>query len=75
MSTSTPVASITPGDFLLVNHRSVSILTPLNCEAQRWVDEHLPSDALTWGRNGVVIEPRYVSDIVEGILGDGLSLC
>jgi hypothetical protein len=28
---------------------------------------------LKWG-GGTVIEPRYVEDIVDGILGDGLAI-
>lgn len=60
-------------DFLFANHGSICILTPVSEAAQAWVDEHLPEDAMRWA-GGVVIEPRYAGDILEGIQNDGLSL-
>lgn len=60
-------------DFLFANHGSVTILTPLTEAAQDWVAEHLPDDALTLG-SGVVIEPRYVAPILEGLVDDGLTV-
>jgi len=60
-------------DFLVADHGSICILQALTDEAKAWVDEHLPEDALTWGPNGTVIEPRYLPPILDGIEGDGLS--
>ncbi len=60
-------------DFLFVNHGSVTILTPLTKAAKVWVAEHLPDDALTFGR-GTVIEPRYAGPILEGLVDDGLTV-
>jgi hypothetical protein len=61
-------------DFLVANHGSILILHALTATAREWVDENLPSDAMTWGRNGIVVEPRYIGDIVEGIRADGLEV-
>ena len=60
-------------DFVLTDHGSIAVLRPVTDEAREWVDENLPDDAQWFGR-GVVIEPRYVGDIVEGILNDGLTV-
>lgn len=60
-------------DFLLANHGTVSMLTPISLEAQQWADAHLPADAQRMG-GAVAIEHRYVGDIVEGILADGLEV-
>lgn len=60
-------------DFLFTDHGSVTVLTPLTVAARDWVAEHLPDDALTFGR-GIVIEPRYVAPILEGIADDGLEV-
>ena len=59
-------------DFLLANHGSVSILSAITPDAAQWVDDHLPHDALCWGPAGTVIEPRYVGDILQGIISGGL---
>jgi hypothetical protein len=63
-------------DFKLENHGSVFLLRPLNPAVKDWMREHLPMDnpeTQFWGE-AIVIEPRYVATIVDGIIGDGLVL-
>lgn len=60
-------------DFTLLNEFSIFLLTPISELALDWVAEFLPSDATTFGR-ATVIEHRYIGDIVEGIIGDGLTV-
>jgi hypothetical protein len=60
-------------DFLFVDHGSICCLTPLSPEAEGWVDDHIPDDAQYFGR-AVVIEPRYVEPILEGITEAGLEV-
>jgi len=60
-------------DFSVANHGSIALLTPQTPEARSWVDEHLPEDVMTFG-GGIVVEPRYLDGILEGITIDGLSL-
>jgi hypothetical protein len=62
------------GDFVFENFGSVCILTAVSDQAKAWVEDHLPEDRMTWGRNGSVIEPRYVDDILSGIVADGLTV-
>lgn len=60
-------------DFLVADHGSICILTPLSPDAETWVEEHIPDDAQTWGPKGIVVEPRYLPDILQGIDEAGLS--
>ena len=60
-------------DFHVHDHGSICILVPVSEAAQDWVAFNLPDNAMQWG-GGVVIEPRYVSDIVEGAMADGLTV-
>lgn len=60
-------------DFTLENHGTIAVLTPLTEEAEDWVVSYLPEDAQQWGR-GVVIEPRYLPPIIEGIEADGMTI-
>ena len=60
-------------DFYLENHHSIALLRPISDAAREWVDEHIGEN------NGfqpywpdVVIEHRYVADVVQGIVSDGL---
>lgn len=69
-------SSRTELDFKLENHGSLFLLRPLSSAAKVWIGEHLPTDnpeTQFWG-DAIVIEPRYVAPIVDGIIGDGLVL-
>lgn len=64
-----------PPDFLVENHGSIFLLKPLTPSATSWVEEHIGQD------NGyqphfptIVVEHRYIADIVEGIHNDGLAV-
>jgi hypothetical protein len=75
-STRIQKSSTTELDFRLENHGSLFLLLPLTPAAKDWMGEHLPMDnpeTQFWG-DAIVIEPRYVTSIVDGILGDGLVL-
>lgn len=58
-------------DFIVADHGSIVLLTPVTPAAHRWIQENLPEDRQTWGLS-VVVEPRYINDIVAGIQNDGL---
>jgi hypothetical protein len=62
-------------DFVVENHGSIFLLKPLTPSATSWVEEHVGQN------NGyqpyfptVVVEPRYIADIVEDIQNDGLPV-
>lgn len=61
-------------DFLLTRHGSLALLEPLTPAGEEWAGDNLihPETQL-WGR-AIVIEPRYVADILVGIAGDGLDV-
>lgn len=61
-------------DFTVNNHGSVLILNALTDAAREWVEHYIAADALTWGRFGTVVEPRYIGDIVDGIRAAGLEV-
>lgn len=59
-------------DFTVNNQGSIFLLDPISEEAVTWAEDYL-TDAQRFG-NTVVVEHRYIADIVEGINGDGLSV-
>ena len=61
-------------DLRLLNEGTISILTPETDRGKDWVNEHLPADSMRWGQLGVVIEHRFVADIVNGALEDELTV-
>lgn len=60
-------------DFELQDHGTIWTLRPVTVAAIEWVQEHLPADCAMLGDN-YCIEARYISDIVEGIVDDGLMI-
>jgi hypothetical protein len=62
-----------PDDFRVEDHGSLILLKALTVAAEGWVDEHLPSEAQRWA-GAVVIEPRFIGDIVLGIQQSGLRV-
>lgn len=59
-------------DFEVLNQGgNIAVLVPLTGEAKTWVASNIPDDAQRWA-GGVVVEQRYLFDILEGIINYGL---
>jgi hypothetical protein len=61
------------GDISVVNHGSILIFLPTSDAGREWIAEHIASDAMRWA-GGVVVEPRYAQDIVDGAIHDGMEV-
>ena len=62
-----------PVDFNVSNHGSIFLLQPLTERATQWCKQHLPEDRQMWGAS-TVVEHRYIRDIVQGIIDDGMRV-
>lgn len=60
-------------DFSVENHGTIYLLRPRSQAAEAWVDDNLPRDVMYFG-DAVAIEHRYIGDIADGIINDGLSI-
>ena len=58
-------------DFLVADHGTIFLLQPITDRASAWLREHLPPDSPRFG-SSVVVEHRFIADIVAGIRGDRL---
>ena len=59
-------------DFTVQYAGSIFILHIQTKAAKQWVADNLHDKLLTWGKDGVVVDSRYIGDIVLGIESDGL---
>jgi len=59
-------------DFNVVDEFSLFLLQPTTPEAGYWINEHIPDDAQYFD-SAVVVEHRYIQDILDGITCDGLT--
>ena len=60
-------------DFELQNEGSLYLLRPLTVHAAEWLEEHIEQNRQMFG-TAVVVEHRYVADIVRGIRAEGLEI-
>ena len=60
-------------DITVEYHGSLYLLQPLNENASDWLHVHVAEDA-QWFVSALVVEPRYVSDIVGGARAAGLEV-
>jgi hypothetical protein len=60
-------------DALLENHFSIFLVRPLTAAASDWIETNVSEDRQYFG-NSLVVEPRYVVDLVEGMREAGLAV-
>jgi hypothetical protein len=60
-------------DLRVENHGSIVLVRPLSERAQLWLDEHI-GDESRWFAGALVVEPRYVAPLVEGMQEEGLEV-
>lgn len=60
-------------DVRVENHGSIILVNPLTGPAIDWVADNLPDDVQMFG-NAIVVEPRYVGAIIDGMINDGLEV-
>jgi len=65
-----------PPDFVVENHRNIVLLKSRTPKARSWVEEPIgdSNGYQPYYPYAVVIEPRYIADIVAGIQNDGLAV-
>ena len=60
-------------DFSVHNHGTIFLLRPHTERAHNWISEHISHDANVFG-DAVVVEHRFIADVVSGIRTDGLEV-
>jgi hypothetical protein len=60
-------------DFVLQNHGSVCLLCPMTEAASDHLEASTSEEAF-WFAGGLVVEPRYVGDIVAALSDEGFTV-
>lgn len=60
-------------DVSVENHSSIILLRPHTDAAREWFESNVESGAF-WFGGAMACEPRYVDDIIDGMLADGLEV-
>lgn len=56
--------------FEIQNHGSLFLVVPQDEAAEEWLREVTSPEAMWWA-GGLVVEPRYIEDLVGGMLVEG----
>jgi hypothetical protein len=60
-------------DLLVHGEGSIYLLRPTSPRGQRWIDEHVSDERHEWA-GAIVVEHRFIGDIVRGAIADGLRV-
>jgi len=60
-------------DLRVADHGSIFLLRGETPAGRDWIGENIPGDAMTFGP-AIVVEHRYILDIVQGAMNDGLEV-
>jgi hypothetical protein len=60
-------------DFTVRNEGSIFLLTPHTDAASEWLRSHVTGGA-QWFGSSLVVEHRYLADLVRGIQSEGFSI-
>lgn len=61
-------------DFTVANHGSIFVLTGVSEACKEWIGLNVGNEETqTWGRDGIVVEHRYIGDIIDGLKAEGFN--
>lgn len=62
-------------DFIAQDEGSLILLRPMNAAAKQWLIDNVgtPEDEVQWFGGALVVQPRYLNDLVDGAHADGLT--
>lgn len=62
-----------PDFFIQQTSSNFVVLHPTTDEAKTWLDDHVADEAQWWA-GGLVVEHRYISDLLNGITDHGMTV-
>lgn len=64
----------TNADLRAEHHGSIILLRPLTERARQWLKSECQAEGWQYFGTALAIEPRYAQPIIDGAIGDGLSV-
>jgi hypothetical protein len=60
-------------DFRVTYHGSITLVKPLTDAATNWIDDNVVTDETQFWAGALVVEPRYLENLREGMILAGLE--
>jgi hypothetical protein len=57
--------------FSVEDHGTITLVRPHTADVEAWLREHTDGQ---WFGNALVVEPRYVNDLCQGLFSEGFAL-
>ncbi len=61
-------------DFLIADHGSIILITPVSEAARQWLDENVVSEPWQWLDGALCAEHRFAGDLVDEIAAAGFEI-
>ena len=61
-------------DVRVEGHGSVALVRPMTVIAKEWIDGNVTLESWQWFGGAVAVDPRYLDDLLMGMMGDGLRI-
>lgn len=65
--------STAPLDLWVQGEGTIFLVWPRSAAGEAWLEDHVEPNAMHWG-SATVVEHRFVSELVNGALDDGLKV-
>ncbi len=67
-----PIPSPEDPDIIIRDEGSVFLVKPVSDAGRQWIDTNLQTEPWQWLGEALGVEHRFITDIIDGMLGDGL---
>ena len=57
--------------FCIEDHGSLVLIRPITEDVTAWLNEHTDGQ---WFGGALVVEPRYVAPLIEGMIAEGFAI-
>ena len=61
-------------DLLVEDHGSIALVRPVSDRGRTWLAENTETEGWQWLGEALAVEPRYVVDLLNGAVKDGLKV-
>jgi hypothetical protein len=59
--------------FTVEDHGTLILVRPLTHDVRTWLEENVAEDVQWWG-GAIVVEPRHLAPLVEGMFEEGFTV-
>ena len=59
-------------DIIIRDEGSIFMVRPVSDAGKQWIDDNVPTEPWQWVEEAFSVGHRYITDIIDGMLADGI---